>query len=265
MIELGLEGRAALVAGGSRGIGKAIALALAGEGVKVAISARGKEELEQIARELNSIAGNQVLSVQADMTAAEDIKRFVKSAADSFGRIDILAYCANTPGGGKFSEITDEAWCHHLDVKLMGCIRCVREVIPYMSRNHWGRIVIISGTSARELRPKNVDNGPICAALSNFGKQVSNELAPSGITVNTIHPGSTNTRRHQIRVERQARECGLTVQEFLDQELSRFPIGRIIEPQDITNLTLFLCSKGSSAITGQSIAVDGGQTTAINY
>jgi 3-oxoacyl-[acyl-carrier protein] reductase len=265
VLELGLEGKVALVAGGSTGIGKAIALALAREGVKVAISARGKEELEKTAQEINLISKNRALAIQADMTSLEDIKRFVNLAANNFGSTDILVYCANSPGGGKFSEITDEAWNYHISVKLLGCIRCVREVLPHMSKNHWGRIVIISGTSARVIRPKSVDNGPICAGLSNFGKQVSNEVAGQGILVNTIHPGSTNTERHEIRVEKQAKESGITAEEVLAQERSQIPIGRIIEPQDIAYLTLFLCSQWASAITGQSIAVDGGGTAAVGY
>lgn len=264
-MELGLEGRVALVAGASQGIGKAIALALAKEGVDVAICARGIEVLEHAAREITAITGRRTLAIQADMTLLEDIQRFVTTAALNFGRIDILVYSANTPGGGTFAQLSDEAWRYHLDVKLLGCIRCSREVIPHMRKNRWGRIIIISGMASRLVRPYAVDNGPVCGALANFGKQIANEAAPDGILVNTIHPDSTRTARQEYRLARMAREQGITIEEALEQVRSKFPIGRIIEPEDIANLVLFLCSVRASAITGQSIAVDGGVGTAISY
>ena len=186
MMDLALDGRSALVAGGSKGIGKGVALALAKEGVNVAISARGKEMLEQTAKEIAEVTGSRILPIQADMTRLEDIKRFVTTAADALGGIDILVYSANQPSGGTFDTITDETWRYHIDVKVLGCIRCAREVIPHMKQNRWGRIIIISGMSSRLLRPVNMDNGPVCGALSNFGKQLAHQVIDYGILVNTI-------------------------------------------------------------------------------
>jgi len=265
MMDLGLKGKVALITGGSSGIGKSIALALAREGVSIAICTPFKKELEEAAREISSSTGRQVLPVEADMTVLEDVQRFVNTSATHFGRIDILAYSANIPGGGTFAQISDEDWCHHLNLKLLGCIRCAREVIPHMQKTHWGRIIIISGMSARIIRPTAVDNGPICGALSNFGKQLANEVAPDGILVNTIHPDATNTPRLQHRVARIVSTQGITAEEVMEQMAKRVPIGRLIEPEDIANLALFLCSQHASAITGQSIAVDGGGGTSINY
>ncbi len=265
MMDLGIQGRAAAITGASMGIGKGIALALAREGVDVAICARGKGPLEETAKEIAAETGRRVVPIQADMTELEQVKNFIAKSAEAFGRLDILVYCANSKGGGSFANITDEAWQQHLDTKLLGCVRCVREVIPHMRRNQWGRIVIISGMAARITRPFAVDNGPVCAALSNFGKQVAAEIAGYGIRVNTIHPDGTMTPRLQFRMEKNARTRGVSVEEVLKEEKAKFPIGRLLQPEDIAQVALFLCSKWADAITGQSIAVDGGAATAIIY
>ncbi len=265
MNEAGLEGRVALVAGASTGIGKAIALALAQHGADVALCARGKEKLDKTAAEINAVTGRRALPISADMTKLKDVKRFVATSAASFGRIDILAYSANTPTHGTFAELSDETWRYHLDVKLLGCIRCVREVIPHMQENQWGRIIIVAGMSARRASPTGTDNGTVCGALANFGKQVANQVASYGILVNTIHPGGTLTPRLEWAFSRRAQEAGTTVEAVIEQSRQEIPIGRLIYPEDIANLALFLCSQYASAITGQSIAVDGGAGTAIVY
>ncbi len=265
MMDLELQGRTAAITGGSMGIGKGIALALAGEGVDVAICARHKEPLEEAAKEITKTTGRRVVPLQADMTDLEQVKAFIAKSAEAFGRLDILVYCANSPGGGTFADITDEAWQRHLDTKLLGCVRCVREVIPHMRRNQWGRIVIISGMAARITRPYAVDNGPVCAALANFGKQVAGEIARYGIRVNTIHPDGTMTPRLSFRMEKNAKLRGISVEEVMKEEKAKFPIGRLLQPEDIAHVALFLCSKWADPITGQSIAVDGGSAAAIIY
>ncbi len=224
-IDIGIKGQGALVVGGSKGIGKSIALAFAREGANVAICARGVEDLKKTANEVNSVGFGGVLAVHANMTVHDDIRRFVSESVARFGRVDILVYCANIPGGGKFEDISDEAWRTHIDTKLLGCIRCVREVLPYMRKSGGGRIVIISGMAARLVRPTTIDNGPVCAALSNFGKQIAGELAPDKILINTIHPDSTNTSRRKYRIERTALKLNLTIGEVLEQD-SKLPCGR---------------------------------------
>jgi len=265
MLDLELGGRVALVAGGSKGIGRSVAMALAREGSDVAICSREPQELAQTAQEIQSLTGRRVLPVQADMTQLPDIQRFVDTAAMTFGRIDILVYSANTPGGGTLAELTDEVLRNYFEVKLLGCVRCVRETIPHMQRSGWGRVIIIAGMSSRDFRAGSVSSGPICSALANFGKQVANEAAPSGILVNTIHPGATYTARMKARIARQASEQGVTTEEMLEQHRRRMPIGRLIQPEDIANLALFLCSPYAGAITGESIAVNGGAATAVSH
>lgn len=265
MMDLGLQGRTAAITGASMGIGKGIALALAREGVDVAICARGKGPLEDAAKEIATATGRRVVPVQADMTELEQVKSFVATSAAALGRLDILVYCANSKGGGSFADVTDEAWQRHLDTKFLGCVRCVREVIPHMRQNQWGRIVIISGMAARITRPYAVDNGPVCAALANFGKQIAAEIAGYGIRVNTIHPDGTLTPRLNFRMEKVARQRGISIEKVLQEESAKFPIGRMLAPEDIAQVALFLCSKWADPITGQSIAVDGGSAAAIVY
>ncbi|MFC1534509.1 SDR family oxidoreductase, partial [Thermodesulfobacteriota bacterium] len=145
------------------------------------------------------------------------------------------------------------------------CIRCAREVLPHMRNNQWGRIIIVAGMSARVVSPISIDSGPICGALANFGKQLANQEAGHGILVNTIHPGPTLTPRLEWAFKHIAQKEGTTAEVPRNQMEQRIPIGRIINPEDIANLALFLCSQGASAITGQSIGVDGGYGTGIIY
>ncbi len=266
MINPGVEGRVAIITGGSGGIGKGVALVLAREGANVAICARRKAELEEAASEIGQATGRTILAVQADMTSTEDVQRLVSTVMARFGRIDILVYGANSVGeGGTFAQISDDAWKEHIDVKLLGCVRCVREVIPHMRSNQWGRIVIVSGMAARVIRPFAIDNGPICAGLSNFGKQVSNELVTHGIVINTVHPEAVKSPRMERRIEHMAKSQNATVAEVEKQVGRRFPGGQMIALDDVVGPIVFFCSQQAAGITGQSIAIDGGASPGIGY
>ena len=147
-MQLGLAGRVALITGGSKGIGRAVATALAREGVSVAICARGKIELDDTVAYLRSL-GVQALGVPTDMTEPQAVQSFVATAADHFGRIDILVNNAVTSTQNTFEALSDDEFRHHIDVKLMGYIRCARAVWPHMRRGGWGRIVNVAGMTAR--------------------------------------------------------------------------------------------------------------------
>ena len=263
-MQLGLAGRVALITGGSKGIGNAVATALAREGVNLAICARGKTELDQAAEHLRSL-GVQALSVPTDMTDAKAVHNFVATAADHFGRIDILVNNAVTSTQNSFEALSDEEFRYHIDVKLMGYIRCARAVWPHMRSRGWGRIVNVAGMTARIVTDYRMTNGVVNSAVTNFTKHLAEQTGKDGITVNAVHPGYTWTPRLQGILRRWAELENVSLDEACKRRCAEIPIGRFIEPEDLARLIVFLCSDAAGAITGQAIAVDGGSGRSINY
>ena len=263
-MELGVRGRVALVTGGSKGIGRAIAEALAREGVSVAICARDAGALESAAAELRKF-GVDALAVPADVTRAEDIARFVTTVVQYFKRIDILVNNAVSSTQNTFDALSDAEFRHHIDVKLMGYLRCAREVLPHLRKNKWGRIINIAGMTARIVSEFRMTNGVVNSAVTNFTKHLSEQIGKDGITINAIHPGYTWTPRLQSMLERLVELEKAPLEEIRQRRIREIPIGRFIQPADIANLVVFLCSEAAGAITGQAIAVDGGSGRSINY
>jgi NAD(P)-dependent dehydrogenase (short-subunit alcohol dehydrogenase family) len=264
-MDLGLQGKVAIVTGGSKGIGRATALALAQEGVDVAICARGVEELEDAASDIRARTGQRALAVRADTGEPDDIKNLVARTAAELGGVDILINNAVNSTAARFMELADEDWLNHINVKIMGYVRCARECIPHMQQRGGGRIINIGGMAARHSNPLTNSNGVTNASVSNMAKNLADQVAGDGILVNCIHPGTTRTPRQTMLLERQARDSGITVEEAESRAVSRIPIGRMVEPEDIADLVLFLVSNRAGAITGQSIGVEGGAVGAINY
>lgn len=263
-MQTSLKGRVALITGGSKGIGRAIAAAMAGAGVRLALCARGRDSLDLAAAELR-LGGAEVLTVRADTTQPDDIRRFVAEAAAHFGRIDMLVNNAVSSSQSSFAALSDEEWRHHIDVKLMGYVRCAREALPHLERSGTGRIINIAGMTARIVSEYRMTNGVVNAAVTNFTKHLAEQAGPKGITVNAIHPGYTRTPRLETALARWAELDGISLEQATALRLKEIPIGRFVEAADIANLALFLCSDAASAVTGQAIAVDGGSGRAISY
>ena len=264
-MDLSLEGKIAIVTGGSKGIGRATALALAQEGVDVAICARGMDDLEDAAAEIRDKSGRKALAVQADMGDPEDIKNLVAATVAELGGVDILVNNAVNSTAAPFMELADEDWMNHINVKVMGYVRCSREVIPHMQKRGGGRIINIGGMAARSANILTNSNGVTNSAVSNIAKNLSDQFAPDGILINCIHPGTTRTPRQTMVLERQARDANITLEESERRAVSLIPIGRMVESQDIADLILFLVSDRAGAITGQTIAVEGGAGRGMHY
>jgi NAD(P)-dependent dehydrogenase (short-subunit alcohol dehydrogenase family) len=260
----GLEGRVALITGGSKGIGLAIADALAQEGVDLAICARGAAELEKAAAALRA-RGGRVIAVPTDLTDPAAIERLVATTASALGRIDILVNNAVSSTQAPFDGLSDEAFRHHIDVKLLGYIRCVRATLPFLRASGSGRIVNLAGMTARIVGEHRMTNGVVNAGVTNFTKHLAQQVGRDGITVNAIHPGYTWTPRLETAFQRSAELENRSFEAVLAARSAEIPIGRLIQPADLAALALFLCSDLASAITGQAIAVDGGSGQSINY
>ena len=253
-MDLELKGKRAIVTGGSRGIGKAIARQLAEEGVDVAIAARGKELLEASAQELARATGRRVVPVVADTGDDASVEALVARAVRELGGVDILVNNAAAPGGtvpsAKIEQVTGENLLFDVNVKVAGYLRTAKAVAPHLVRNGWGRIINIGGGAAR--RSGNYIASVRNAAVTSLTKNLADELGRSGINVVAIHPGTTRAGQ---KIEPEA-EKRLT---------ATVSIGRLIEAHEIAYLVAFLASPKSVAINGETIAAGGGTLGAIYY
>jgi NAD(P)-dependent dehydrogenase (short-subunit alcohol dehydrogenase family) len=258
-MDLELTGKVAIVTGGSRGIGKQVALALAREGCDVAIVARGREALEEAAREI-ATSGRRVVVVQADTTNDASVDAMVGQVVAELGRIDILVTCAAQPGGQapplKLAEITEQAFFDDMNTKVMGYLRCIRAVAPHMVRQGWGRIVCVSGLAARQTGSTigSIRN----VAVAAMAKNVAEELGPHGINVTVVHPGTTRTEKTPGVLAAQAERLGIEVAEAERRMAEGNSVRRLIDASEVANVIVFLASPKASAISGDSIGVGGG-------
>jgi len=266
-VDLELKGKTAVVTGGSRGIGKAIARELALEGVDVAISARDQAALEATAAELASETGRRIVPIRADTRSDEDVKAMVRRAASDFGHLDILVNNAAKAGGQapapKLSEITQELLWEDVDTKVMGYLRCAREAAPYMIERGWGRIINISGMAARQTGSTigSIRN----VAVSAMTKNLADELGPHGINVTVVHPGLTRTEATAGVVADRARAQGVSEEEVERGMGQGNSVRRIVDAREIAYVVTFLASPKADAITGDAIAAGGGVGAAIHY
>jgi len=274
-MDLKLQGTAVLVTGGSQGIGLAIARGFAGEGARVAICARDRGRLDAAATEIRGI-GAECLAIAADLLDADACRRVVDDTAAAFGRLDVLVNNASTSVDRtprSLEDASDAQLLERVMGKTMVAIRCSRAALPHLRRASHGRIVCIGGTAARSVfrtgelpsmgsgLPQGLGN----SALANFAKHLAEEVASEGILVNIVHPHTTRTGRHPGRIARRAQALGVTPAEAEVAIAAQFPIGRVVEPEDIVPLVLLLSSPLAGAITGQSITIDGGALRSIAY
>lgn len=253
-MDLGLKGKVALVTGGSRGIGRSVALGLAQEGASVAICARGKEKLEQTAEEIRAL-GTEVLALPADMTDAADIARIVDGVLERFGTVHVLV---NNVGGSRGGLApSDEDWQSALDLNLFATIRTTRLVLPHMQRQSYGRIINVASIYGRESGGAATYNAAKASVIS-FSKTLALQVAQQGITVNSLCPGSILfpgggwARRVEQDPEAMA--------EFVRRDM---PMGRFGKVEEISAVAVFLASEPASLLTGAAINVDGGQSRSL--
>ncbi len=257
-MDLGLENRVAIVTGSSRGIGRAIAYGMAVEGAKVIICSRNEDELIETAKEIESTTGAEVLPFQTDLREKDEIRSMVKEAIQRFDRIDVLVNNTGGPPPMLFLETVDEDWRKAVDLLLMSVINCCREVLPYMKKKKWGRIINMASFGAKQPAERLVLSNAIRSGILGLTKTLSNELAEYGILVNTVCPGWTLTRRVEELARSQAGKTGETIEEVIKAWASGTRLKRLARPEEIANLVLFLASEKASYITGAAIQVDGG-------
>jgi len=262
-MDFGLKGKAALVGGASKGIGRATALALAREGCAVALCARNQEPLDRARDEIRNETASTVLSLICDMSRHEDIRAAVAATAEAFGRLDIVVNNAGGPPMGTFEALDERFWEHAIDQNLLSVVRTVREALPHLRRSGSGRVINITSVAVKQPIDGLMLSNATRLAVVGMAKTLSRELATDGITVNNVCPGNIATERLISLIEERARRQGVTLEEAVALEEGRVPMGFLGDPADVANLIVFLASDKARYITGTTIQVDGGSTTAV--
>src|SRR2546425_3687401 len=272
-MDLGLQGKRAIVTGGSLGIGKAIARELAREGVDVAIVARTKDQLEATARELVAETGRRIIPLAADVTSKEQVDGMVAQAAAQLGGLHILVNSGSPPGGsttatGPIETVVDEDLLHDFNVKYVGALRCARAAIPHLKAQRWGRIINISGTNARNAG--NLSGGARNTSLVHFTKTLAVQLGRFGITVNCIHPGITRTERTPRLLAARAAELRIAPEEaerrdYADDSPRRNAIGRMVDAAEIADVAVFPALGRPLSGPGALLLATGGAGKAVYY
>lgn len=266
-MDLQLSGKRAIVTGGSRGIGRAIARQLALEGADVVIAARGREDLESAAAALRTETGRRIVPITVDTNHDASVKTLVAGAVEALGGLDILVNSAAMPLGQapppKLADITDQVFWDDVNVKVMGYLRMAREVAPILVSQGWGRIINVSGLGARQ-------TGAIVGSMRNVAvaamtKNLADELGPRGVNVTVVHPGLTRTERTAGVVAGLSAARGVTPAEAEAQLAANVSIGRIVDAAEVADVVAFLASPRSVAINGDAIACGGGTRGAIHY
>jgi 3-oxoacyl-[acyl-carrier protein] reductase len=243
-MDLGLRDRVAIIAASSKGLGKAVALGLAAEGVKLAICARGEKELLRTAAEIPT----EVLSQTVDVTVEAQVHGFVEAVARKFGRVDICVTNAGGPPAKQFADTSVVDWRSAVDLNFMSALYFAQAVLPLMKEQRWGRLIAISSVAVLQPVDGLILSNAARSAVRGLVKSLSNEYAPYNVLVNNVCPGYTATERlKKLDVHPEA----------------QIPLGRVGTPEEFANLVVFLASERASYITGVSIPVDGGWTKAL--
>lgn len=257
-MDLELEGKVALVAAASKGLGRACAHALAAEGARVAICARTEAALSEAAREIAEATGAEVLPLQADLERAEDIERVVDSTVDRFGRLDILVSNTGGPLVAPFADLTDEHWQKAFEQVHLAVVRFLRAVLPHMRAQKWGRIVAIQSSTVKQpLEAQMLSNG-IRPGIAGLFKALVPDLARDNITINVVLPGAMRTDRVIQAQTIRAEKAGRTLEEQLATLNAMIPLGRLGDPEELASLVAYIASERGSYMTGATVQVDGG-------
>jgi len=256
-VDLGLKGRAVAVAAASKGFGRACAEEFAREGADLAICARGEEALLSTQKDLEAL-GARVKAVPLDLIEPGACESFVEGCVEEYGRLDVLVSNIGGPAAGRFETQSDDEFRRILEQNLMCAVRLARTAIPHMKRGGYGRIIFITSAAVKQPWDLLITGNTARGGMAGFAKTLSSELAPTGITVNTIAPGAFLTDRQQELARMAAESEGITVEQALERSRKAVPMGRIGDPKELGALAAFLASERASFMTGTVIQIDGG-------
>lgn len=259
-MDLGLQGRVAVITAASKGLGRACARAFAREGARLVICSRDEAALQAAAAQIRTESESEVLALRADVGSPADIARLISAAVERFGGIDSLVINAGGPAPGGFAQVGEEEWLRAIDTTLLGAIRLVRAALPHLRRSGAGRVVTIASTSVKEPLAHLVISNTLRAGIHALMKSCSDEFAADQILFNTVGPGRIATARLADIDEAWARAGGISVAEQQARAQRAIPIRRYGDPDEFARYVLFLGSPANTYVTGQAIMVDGGLT-----
>lgn len=257
-MQLGIEGRVAVVAAASAGLGRAVAEGLAAEGCHLAICARDPERLEQTARALADIYSARVFARALDVTNAAAVEGFIAAVAAEYGQLDICVSNAGGPPSRPFAQTTLEDWRAAAELNLLAHVSFARAVLPHMQRRKWGRFLMISSVSVRQPIDGLILSNTIRAGVLGLTRSLANEYGRDNVLINNLAPGYTLTQRLRELAAARARAAGILPEQAELEWSSATALGRLAEPREFADAAVFLCSERASYITGQTLVVDGG-------
>jgi len=261
-MELGIAGKIALVTGASEGIGEGVARALAAEGARVAICARTPSTLEATAARIAKETGAEIVALPADLRTLAGCAGFVNEAAARLGGIDILVNNAGASAFGAFVDLPDEAFVDAIDGKLLGYIRCAKAAIPHMRARGGGVIVNVTGATQQAV-PLHTPGSACNAAIRMFSKELSMELGPMNIRVNSVAPGRIQTARADRLLEATAKAQGTTEEDIQKKLIATIPSNRLGTIEDVADAICFMVSDRATYVNGAALVVDGSKSLVI--
>ncbi len=262
-MDLGIKDRVAVVAASSRGLGRAVAEALAAEGVRLALCSRKQETLCATAKFIEERWGVPVFHQAVDVTQAEGVNNFIRATIERFGSVDIGVANAGGSPSKPFAETTVEDWRNAFDLNFMSTLHLVRELLPHMQKQKWGRIVTITSITVKQPTEGLILSNAIRAAVVGLMKSLANEYACDNILFNNVCPGFTATDRLIEVAAAQAAAQGVAPDEIVGRWTRNIPLGRLGRPEEFASVVAFLCSEKAAYVTGTSTAIDGGAVKGI--
>ena len=259
-MKLNLNNKNAIVCASSQGRGKAAALDLAEEGVNLAICSRDQDKINKVKEEIHQKINSEikVIALQVDLDSPDEIQAFYKQVENDLGSVDILVNNNGGPPPSTFEQLSDDDWQKAFNSTMMSCLRLSKLVIPNMKKNAWGRIINISSVSVKTPVNGLFLSNSLRMGVLGWAKALSDELAPHGVTVNTVCPGYTRTERVEAILETQSNSSGLKKEEIEKSIAENIPMKRVGEAEDLAGLITFLASEKADYMTGLAIQVDGG-------
>jgi 3-oxoacyl-[acyl-carrier protein] reductase len=262
-MDLGLNGKVAMVAAASQGLGYAIAKALAAEGAKVSIAARKQETVSAAAARIAEETGAEVIASVADVTSVEAIEAWYEATLEAFGGVDILVTNSGGPPAGPASVFDDAAWKNAFEILVLGAVRTIRVVAPSMEARGGGSILMLTSSSVKNPIPNLGLSNVIRPCVSAMAKTFADEFAARKIRVNQLVPGRIATERLTYLDDANAKKAGVTLEDQRKRSAAAIPMGRYGAPEEFARAAAFLLSDAASYITGATLQVDGGAIRSI--